>query len=171
VIKTVRPKYSCKGCDSVVQALAPQRVINKGLPSAGLLTQVMVDKYMDHQPLYRQSQQMTREGIDVERSTLADWVGQVSRLLTPLAEAIERRHVTQASNLHAETPHHRHYQQVKDVHKRDDIGRMLEMVEHGMKLHRLRSGYNTVKTEKVSIRPRIYATLLLGHCKLMRMLV
>ena len=101
VIKTVRPKYSCKACDSVVQAPAPQRVINKGLPSAGLLTQVMVDKYMDHQPLYRQSQQMAREGIDVERSTLADWVGQVSRLLTPLAEAIER-HVTQASHLHAD---------------------------------------------------------------------
>jgi transposase len=61
----------------------------------------MVDKYMDHQPLYRQSQQMSREGIDVERSTLADWVGQVSRLLTPLAEAIAR-HVTQASHLHAD---------------------------------------------------------------------
>jgi transposase len=101
VIKTVRPKYSCKACDSVVQASAPQRVINKGLPSAALLTQVMVDKYMDHQPLYRQAQQMAREEIDVERSTLADWVGQVSHLLTPLADAIGR-HVKAASHLHAD---------------------------------------------------------------------
>ena len=52
VIKVVRPKYSCKCCQKVIQGEAPQRVINKGLASAALLTQVMVDKYLDHQPLY-----------------------------------------------------------------------------------------------------------------------
>lgn len=101
VIKIVRPKYSCDKCETFVQDVAPERVIKKGLPSANVLTQVMVDKYLDHQPLYRQAQKMAREGIDVERSTLADWVGQVSRLLTPLAEAIGK-HVKHASHLHAD---------------------------------------------------------------------
>lgn len=101
VIKIVRPKYSCSQCETLVQDAAPERVIKKGLPSANVLTQVMVDKYLDHQPLYRQAQKMAREGIDVERSTLADWVGQVSRLLTPLADAVGK-HVKQASHLHAD---------------------------------------------------------------------
>jgi len=101
VIRIVRPKYSCQCCQKMVQGEAPQRVINKGLASAALLTQVMVDKYLDHQPLYRQSERMAREGVDLERSTLADWVGQVSTLISPLVEAIGR-HVKQADHIYAD---------------------------------------------------------------------
>ena len=101
VIKVVRPKYSCNCCQKIIQGEAPQRVINKGLASAALLTQVMVDKYLDHQPLYRQSERMAREGVDLERSTLADWVGQVSTLVSPLVEAIGK-HVKSADHLFAD---------------------------------------------------------------------
>ncbi len=64
VIRVVRPKFSCSACSKLVQAPAPQRVIPKGLASANLLTQVMIDKYLDHQPLYRQAERMEREGVD-----------------------------------------------------------------------------------------------------------
>lgn len=101
VIRIVRPKFSCKHCDTLVQGAAPERVIKKGLASAALLTQVIVDKYLDHQPLYRQSERMEREGIDIERSTLADWVGQTGALLTPLADAIGR-HVKAAQHIYAD---------------------------------------------------------------------
>jgi transposase len=80
---------------------ASYRVIKKGLASAALLTQVAVDKYLDHQPLYRQAERMEREGIDVERSTLADWVGQIGALLTPLADAIGR-YVKAAQHIYAD---------------------------------------------------------------------
>jgi len=101
VIRIVRPKFSCQHCDTLVQGTAPERVIKKGLASAALLTQVIVDKYLDHQPLYRQADQMEREGIDVERSTLAGWVGQASALLTPLADALGR-HVKAGQHIHAD---------------------------------------------------------------------
>jgi transposase len=77
VIRIVRRKFSCKYCDTLVQGDTPERMIKKGLVGAALLTQVAVDKYTDHQLLYRQAERMEREGIDVERSTLADWVGQI----------------------------------------------------------------------------------------------
>ncbi|MCC5827777.1 IS66 family transposase [Alkalimonas sp.] len=101
VIRIVRPKFSCQHCDTLVQGQAPERVIKKGLASAALLTQVIVDKYLDHQPLYRQAERMGREGIDIERSTLADWVGQTGALLTPLADALGR-HVKAAQHVHAD---------------------------------------------------------------------
>jgi transposase len=101
VIKIVRPKYSCSCCDKLIQGDAPQRVIPKGLASSALLTQVMVDKYLDHQPLYRQSERMAREGVDIERSTLAGWVGQVSTLISPLVDAIGK-HVKSAHHIYAD---------------------------------------------------------------------
>lgn len=101
VIRIVRPKFSCQHCDTLVQGAAPERVIKKGLASAALLTQVIVDKYLDHQPLYRQAERMEREGIDIERSTLAGWVGQTGALLTPLADAIGR-HVKAGRHIHAD---------------------------------------------------------------------
>ena len=101
VIKVIRPKFSCPCCQTMVQGAAPNRVIPKGLPSAAVVNQVILDKYLDHQPLYRQSQKMEREHVDVERSTLADWVGHSSRLLTPLADAIGK-HVRQAHHIHAD---------------------------------------------------------------------
>lgn len=101
VIKTIRPKYSCRTCETLHQAAAPERVVPKGLASANLITKVLVDKYLDHQPLYRQVDIMKREGVELERSTLADWVGQASFLLHPLTELIGK-HVLAGNKVHAD---------------------------------------------------------------------
>jgi transposase len=101
VIRQVRPKLSCASCERIVQAPAPGRPIERGLAGPGLLAHVLVAKYCDHQPLYRQAEMYAREGVELERSTLADWVGGTSRLLEPLVEAL-RRHVMQADKLHAD---------------------------------------------------------------------
>lgn len=90
VIRHVRPKFACSGCDAIVQAGAPSRPIDKGLAGPDLLAHVLVAKYCDHQPLYRQSGIYARAGVELERSTLAGWVGQCSALLKPLVEALNR---------------------------------------------------------------------------------
>src|ERR1700691_5528892 len=101
VIRQVRPKLACAGCDRIVQAAAPSRPIERGVAGPGLLAHVLVSKYGDHLPLYRQSEIYAREGVDLDRSTLAEWVGGTSRLLAPLVEAL-RRHVMGAQKLHAD---------------------------------------------------------------------
>lgn len=90
VIRHVRPKFACATCQTITQAAAPSRPIARGLAAAGLLTHVLVSKYCDHLPLYRQSQMYAREGVVIERSTLADWVGASADLLKPLAQALGR---------------------------------------------------------------------------------
>ena len=85
VIVTRRPKYACRSCtDGVVQAPAPARLITGGLPTEAFVADVLVSKYADHLPLYRQSQILTREGIEIHRSTLAHWVGFAAFELAPL---------------------------------------------------------------------------------------
>jgi transposase len=101
VIRHVRPKFACAGCESVVEAPAPSRPIDRGLPGPGLLAHVLVSKYADHLPLYRQSQIYAREGVDLDRSTLAGWVGAASELLTPLVDEI-KKHVLAAAKIHAD---------------------------------------------------------------------
>jgi transposase len=101
VIRHVRPKLSCSRCDRILQTPAPTRPIARGLAGPGLLAHVLVSKYADHQPLYRQSEIYAREGVDLERSTLADWVGASSALLDPLVEAL-RRYVFDCRKLHAD---------------------------------------------------------------------
>ena len=101
VIRHVRPKFACAGCESVVEAPAPARPIDRGLPGPGLLAHVLVSKYADHLPLYRQSQMYAREGVDLDRSTLAGWVGAASELLTPLVDQISK-HVLAAAKIHAD---------------------------------------------------------------------
>ena len=101
VIRQVRPKLACAGCERIVQAEAPSRPIQRGVAGPGLLAHVLVSKYCDHLPLYRQSDIYAREGVELERSTLADWVGGTSALLAPLVEAL-RRHVMSATKLHAD---------------------------------------------------------------------
>ena len=101
VIRHVRPKLACAGCDGIVQAAAPSRPIAKGLAGAGLLAHVLVAKYCDHLPLYRQSGIYAREGVELERSTLADWVGQCSALMRPLVNALNR-YVLAGDKLHGD---------------------------------------------------------------------
>jgi len=101
VIRYVRPKLSCQRCERIVQAPAPSRPIARGLAGPGLLAHVLVSKYADHLPLYRQCEIYERQKIELERSTLADWVGGSSALLDPLVEAL-RRYVVAAGKLHAD---------------------------------------------------------------------
>ena len=101
VIRTVRPKLSCACCSRIVQEPAPNRVIDRGLAGPGLLAHVLVSKYADHLPLYRQAEIYTRQGVALERSTLADWVGGASRMLRPLVDAL-KRYVLGAEKLHGD---------------------------------------------------------------------
>lgn len=101
VIRTVRPKLSCADCSQVVQAPAPSRVIDRGLAGPGLLAHVLVAKYADHLPLYRQAEIYRREGVDLDRSTLADWVGGASRTLQPLVDAL-KKYVLGTEKLHGD---------------------------------------------------------------------
>src|SRR6516162_6461314 len=88
VIRQVRVKLACVRCDKIVQAEAPSRPIERGIAGPGLLAHVLVSKYADHLPLYRQAEIYARDGVELDRSTMADWVGGCSRLLEPLVEAL-----------------------------------------------------------------------------------
>jgi transposase len=89
VIVTCRPRYGCRACESaVIQAPAPARLIEGGLPTEALVAHVLVSKYADHLPLYRQNQIYARQGIELDRSTLADWVGRAAGELRPLHERL-----------------------------------------------------------------------------------
>jgi transposase len=84
VLRIRRPKYGCRACGTIHQAAAPERPIAKGMASPALLAHVLVSKYCDHTPLYRQSQIFARHGVEIERSTLANWVGGACWWLEPL---------------------------------------------------------------------------------------
>ena len=101
VNKIIRPRMACSCCEAVLQAPLPSRPIERGRPGPGLLAHVLVSKYADHLPLYRQSQIYEREGIDLDRSTMADWVGKSTALLEPLADAIGK-HIRQGAALFAD---------------------------------------------------------------------
>jgi transposase len=89
VLVVRRPKYACRACENVVvQAPAPARLIEGGLPTEATVTQVLVSKYADHLPLYRQAQIYARQGVDLDRSTLADWVGRAGFMLRPVHERL-----------------------------------------------------------------------------------
>ena len=89
VIVTIRPKYACQFCqENVVQVPAPARLIEGALPSEGTIAHVLVSKYADHLPLYRQSQIYARSGLDLHRSTLAGWVSKAAFHLRPVVEAM-----------------------------------------------------------------------------------
>jgi transposase len=101
VIVHSRPKMSCRDCETITQPPMPSLPIEKGMPGAGLLAHVLIAKYDDHLPLYRQSEIYAREGMELDRSTLASWVGQMAFHLDPLAQAIAR-HVRGGVTIHAD---------------------------------------------------------------------
>jgi len=89
VIVTVRPKYACRVCtDGVTQAPTPPWLIEGGLPTEGAIAHVLVSKYADHLPLYRQSQILARSGVDIHRSTLANWMGVAGFHLAPVVDRL-----------------------------------------------------------------------------------
>jgi transposase len=101
VIRHIRPKYACKACDAITQAPAPAMPTPRGRATPATLAHLLVSKYCDHLPLYRQSEIYAREGMDLDRSTLCDWVGQAAWLLQPIVETI-RRHVFAAEKVHGD---------------------------------------------------------------------
>ena len=104
VERHIRGKWVCRSCERLLQAPVPPHVIDKGIPTAGLLAQVLIAKYLDHAPLYRQEGIFARAGLALPRSTLAQWVGACGEKLAPLVEAM-REMLLSRSVLHAdETP-------------------------------------------------------------------
>jgi len=101
VIQHVREKYSCRACETITQPPAPTHPIARGRAGPGLLAHVLFGKYGLHLPLTRQSTTYAREGVDLDVSTLADWVGASAATLVPLVEAI-RDHVFAAERIHAD---------------------------------------------------------------------
>jgi transposase len=101
VIRHVRPKYACKACDVITQAPAPAMPTPRGRATPSTLAHLLVSKYCDHLPLYRQSEIYARDGVDLDRSTLCDWVGQAAWLLQPIVDGI-RRHVFAAEKIHGD---------------------------------------------------------------------
>jgi transposase len=101
VTRHVRPKLSCRSCEAIAQPPAPSLPIHRGLAGPGLLAPVLVAKYCDHLPLCRQAEIYARAEIDLDRSTLADWVGQAARLMRPLVEAVGL-HVMSAERVHTD---------------------------------------------------------------------
>ena len=97
----VRPKMSCRACETVVQAPMPTLPIEKGRPGPALLAHVVVSKFCDHLPLHRQADIYTRSGVEIDRSVMAGWIGRLAGLLEPLSERIER-HVRAGLALHAD---------------------------------------------------------------------
>ncbi|ERK98729.1 hypothetical protein O999_02055 [Pseudomonas putida LF54] len=104
VERHVRGKWTCRQCETLIQAPVPAQVIDKGIPTAGLLAHVMVAKFADHLPLYRQEKIFGRAGLAIARSTLTQWAGQTGVQLQPLVDAL-REHVLAQGVIHAdETP-------------------------------------------------------------------
>jgi transposase len=101
VLRHVRPKLSCGHCARVLQLPAPSRPIERGIPAPGLLAQVIAAKYADHCPLYRQQAIYERAGVDLDRATLADWIGAAARLLAPLVDVVGR-YVSAAEKVHTD---------------------------------------------------------------------
>lgn len=104
VIVTHRPKLACRACEKIVQAPAPEHLIKSGLPTEAMVASVLVAKYGWHLPLYRQSKMLSVQGIDVDRSTLAFWVGYAAGELTPVYERLKQSVLCSAKLVVDETP-------------------------------------------------------------------
>lgn len=101
VVRTIRPKYSCRACEKVVQAPAPVKAIARGRATFATLAHVVVHKFDHHLPLYRQAEMMAAQGIDIDRATLAGWAGQAAHLLDPIVSCI-REEGLKANKIHAD---------------------------------------------------------------------
>ena len=101
VVQTVREKFTCRSCEKITQPPAPFHTIARGRAGASLLAMILYAKYGPHQPLNRQSESFAREGIELDVSTMADWVGACAAALAPLVELI-RHHVLDAARLHGD---------------------------------------------------------------------
>lgn len=127
VIRNVRPRCACINCERIVQAYAPGNAIDKGKAGPGMLAHVIIQKYCDHLPLYRQSQIYAREGLDLSRSTMAGWAGQIAQLLKPLVDEL-RHNIFSSTHIHGDdTP----VKVLSPGAKKTKIGRIWTYVRDG----------------------------------------
>jgi transposase len=101
VIRHIRPRCACINCEKIVQAYPASKPISKGMAGSGLLSHILVQKYCNHLPFYRQSEIYAREDIELSRSTMASWAGQCAALLAPLVEEI-RKYIFTSSHIHGD---------------------------------------------------------------------
>ncbi|MET4133797.1 transposase [Porphyrobacter sp. MBR-155] len=101
VVRNVRPKYSCRACERIVQAPAPPKPIARGKATFSTLAHIVVAKFDHHLPLYRQAEIMAAQSIEIDRSTLAGWAGQAAHLLEPIVARI-REEGLKAAKIHAD---------------------------------------------------------------------
>src|SRR6516165_8055374 len=161
VIRHVRPKYACRYCDAITQAPGPALPTPRGRAAPGMLAHLLVSKYTDHLPLYRQSQIYARDGLDLDRSTLSDWVGQAVWLLQPIVEGI-RRQVFAAEKIHGDDTPCRYLNPVSDVPGPGDYGCMSATTGRSVARHRRRRPTSTARPRRrTSCRP---------SCRLSRLL-
>jgi len=104
VIVTHRPKFACRACEKMVQENAPEHLIKSGLPTEAMVASVIVAKYGWHLPLYRQAKMLAMQGIDIDRSTLAFWVGYAAAELAPLYERLKQHLLASCRLAVDETP-------------------------------------------------------------------
>jgi transposase len=157
VIRHVRPKLACASCDTIVQAPAPTRPIERGMAGPGLLAHVLAGKYGDHLPLYRQAEIYAREGVDLDRTLLAQWVASATALLTPLTDAL-RAHVLAADLC---TPTIRRFRCSRPGAARPrpvGFGRMCATRGQQPARLRRRSGLPSAPIARASIHSNIYKT-------------
>jgi transposase len=149
VIRHIRPAFSCRQCETMVQTPMPSLPIVRGQPSAGVLAHVLVGKYCDHLPLYRQSGIYACEGVELDRATLADWVGKAAALVSPLIETIAH-HVMAAEKLC------RFWRRARARPEPDGYECICAMNGPMAAGHRLRSSIATLLLARASIRARIW---------------
>ncbi|MDT7520672.1 transposase [Rhodoferax sp. TBRC 17660] len=145
VIRHIRPKFACTQCHTVTQAAAPARPIDRCMAGAGLIAHVMVSKYADHCPLYRQSQISAREDVILSPSTLCGWVGNGAALITPLAQALGR-YVLKGYKVHSDDTPTRALGAGKGRAHLAGSGRMSGMIVTGETMRIQLYGSNTQKT-------------------------
>jgi transposase len=162
VMVHVRPKMSCRQCETIIQAPVPSLPIERGRPGPNLLAHVLVAKYCDHVPLHRQSVIYGRAGVELERSTLADWVGQAAFLLEPLAAAITR-HVRGVRRCMPTTPRCRCWIQAAAGPRLADCGFSSATSALGVDPRHRRSPTSTPRIARANMRGR-YSTVVAASC-------
>lgn len=153
VVQNVRPKFTCRCCETFTQAPAPNRPIDRSYASPELLSHIMVSKYLDHLPLYRQCEMFARQGMELSDSTMGDWLGGVHELLEPLMAEL-KKHVFAGAKLHADdTP-------IRVLARPEQPGFecMPEMIDRRVAPVHRRCGSDTRQTARAFIHKPTYST-------------
>jgi transposase len=154
VVRHIREKLSCRACEVVVAAPAPDHAIARGRAGAGLLAHIVVSKYDDHLPLYRQAEIFARDGVSLETSTLSGWVGATAAALNPLVDALAAE-VLAGDTLHVDEPRCRSWRRALARPRPADCGSMCATSGRLPARGRRRRCSATRPTARVSIRRRI----------------